>query len=111
MLPKKHRTQRKQTHHGDWRTYHSLNISARVSKTNEVETKFSFVVSGRISKKAATRNLLKRHGRSIVQLLLGEIKPSFVVIFFFKKGAVGLSYENLTQEIKNILKESNILKT
>ena len=86
------------------------NISLRYFKTNkENNPKFSFVVSKAVDKKAVNRNLLKRRGYSIARKHIKKIKNNCFFIFFFKKGAVKLSFKDLEEEIVYLLKKSKTL--
>jgi len=92
------------------RTYNSLNISLSVTK-NKVNTpsKFSFVSSSKVSKKAIKRNLLRRRGYYIIRKNKTQIKPGFICVLFFKKGAVNLNYKEIEDEILTLLKKSKLL--
>lgn len=73
------------------------------------ESKFSFVVSGKVSKKATERNLLKRRGYVIIKKILALKKIPIAGVFFSKSGATKLSYDALKQEINNLLTKARIL--
>lgn len=77
---------------------------------NIQESKFSFVVSNKISKKATERNLLKRRGSVIIvqNNLLTTIPVAGV--FFAKKGATALSYKALASEINSLLVKAHLNK-
>lgn len=84
-----------------------------IKKERECEGKsfFSFVVSGKVSKKAVERNLLRRRGYAAVRLVSKNIQPCFVCVFYFKKPALSLSYKKLEGEITTILKNTHVLPT
>lgn len=73
-------------------------------------SKFSFVISSKISKKATERNLFKRRGRHILRKLKDRLKNGFVGAFFAKKGANSVVFDSLEGEIVSLFKKSDILK-
>jgi ribonuclease P protein component len=75
-------------------------------------SKFSFVVSRKISKKAVERNRLKRHGYAALEITKHPPpKTSIVAIFFAKKNATKLSYQKIKNEVGELLKKAGILNT
>jgi len=88
----------------------SLNLkvySNPLSETNK--TKFSFIVSKKVSNKAVKRNLLKKRGYSILDEVLDKTKDGFVCIFFFKKESLGVDFNDLKKEILLLLKKSSVI--
>lgn len=73
------------------------------------ETRFSFVVSKKVSNKAVKRNFLKKRGYSVIKDISVNINKGFVCVFFFKKSALTLSYVDLKKEISSLLKKSRVL--
>ena len=67
---------------------------------------FSFVVSKKIAKHAATRNLLKRRGRHILKNSVRDMKQPASGIFFFKKGSNTLSFDVLQEEMLSLLTQA-----
>ncbi len=92
------------------KTFHSNNITLRVLKSSHNITKFSFIVSRKVSSKAPKRNLLRRRGSSVVAKLDKKIKNGFICIFYIKKGAVIISYSKIEEEIVFLIKKANIMK-
>ncbi len=90
---------------------HSANLSLRVTKTQKGLSKFSFVVSKKVSKSAVVRNLLRRRGYSALQSALDREKIStggFLGAFFFKKGADKLDFKSIQSEVVFLLKKGGI---
>jgi len=114
MLPKKRKVNRETFASilKKGRSFHSKNISIRVysSKNKEEDSRFSFVVSKKISNNANKRNLLKRRGYDVVKGVIKNIKKGFIGIFFYKKGILDLSYLEIRDEIVFLLKKSDALK-
>ena len=68
---------------------------------------FYFVVSGKIIKKANKRNLFKRRGRHITRSQ--KTKDGHIAIFFAKKGAGDLEFNDFKVEILDLMQKSGIL--
>ena len=68
---------------------------------------FYFVVSGKIIKKANKRNLFKRRGRHITRSQ--KTKDGNIAIFFAKKGAGDLEFNDFKVEILDLMQKSGIL--
>ena len=73
------------------------------------ENKFSFVVSGKVSKKTTERNLLKRRGYAVIKKNGVLKKIPLAGVFFAKSGATKLSYSALEQEINSLLVKARIV--
>lgn len=77
---------------------------------NQPLSSFSFVISGKIAKKATERNLFKRRGRHIIRKLKNKINNGFVGAFFAKSGSTKVSFSEIEKEIESLLAKSGILK-
>jgi ribonuclease P protein component len=86
---------------------HSPHLSLKIVKNKE--NRFSFVVSKKVTKSAVKRNLLRRRGYSIVGDIIESIKSPIIGIFFFKKGAENISFQELKEEILFLLKKLNVI--
>lgn len=94
--------------------FHSQNLSLRVMKTQKGLSKFSFVVSKKVSKSAVVRNLLRRRGYSVLKDSIGKdskdtMNTGVVGAFFFKKGAEKLGFSELQEETVFLLKKAKVL--
>lgn len=76
---------------------------------NTPDSKFSFVVSGKVSKKATERNLLKRRGYVVIKKNPALKKIPIAGVFFAKNGATKLSYAALEQEINSLLAKARLI--
>ena len=72
-------------------------------------SKFSFVVSGKVSKKAVIRNRLKRRGYYVIRKILPDIKKGYIAVFFLKKEIIGIPYVEFEKQILFLLKKSKLL--
>jgi len=111
MLPKKRKIERSLfSFFIKNKSFQSKNVSLKVcfSDDSKKETKFSFVVSKKVSNLANKRNLLKRRGYHIVENIK-NIKKGFICIFYFKKSVINLPYKEIKEEVIKLLKESSIV--
>ena len=104
MLAKKHRIDRKLFEEvaKKGKSFSSPYLSLKTAPTAENQSRFAFVVSSKVAKKAVDRNKIKRRARNIVQKLLVKIKKQINAIIFFKKGAEKLTFSELEKEINDI---------
>jgi len=81
----------------------------KVSKSKLSYSRFGFVVSGKIDKRAVVRNSLKRKIRSCLEQNFKKIKPGYNMLFILKKEAVNKSAEELCLEVNSVLKAQKLL--
>ena len=86
---------------------HNFNFfSLRVLKLPpQDENRFAFVAPKKIFKKAVQRNLLRRRGYNAVKNEFGKSASSLAAVFFLKKGAEELNFEDFKNEIKIALRK------
>lgn len=83
------------------RTFHSDHLYLRVV-FSDTDSKVAFVVPKKVIKGAIQRNKIKRKGYNILKEL--DIKP-LKGIFFAKKGIEDVTFQQLEEEIVDILKK------
>lgn len=71
---------------------------------NQPQSRFGFVISAKVSKKAVERNLLKRRLREIIKHNLKTIKDGYDVVFLAKKNAIQLTFAQLQNEVLKMLR-------
>ena len=71
-------------------------------------SRFGFVVSARVAKKAVTRNRLRRQMSEMIRLNLKKIKNGFDVVLIAKFKSAGISYGDLEDTLLGLLKNMNI---
>ncbi len=81
----------------------------RYKKNNLTNSRFGFVISAKVSKKAVDRNKIRRRASEIIRLNIDNIRSGFDIIFVIKKEACGVEYSELENNILNSLKERNLL--
>jgi len=82
---------------------------ALVDRKDTKPTRFGFVVSTKISKKAVARNKVKRNLKNAVQRLLSEVGGGYDVIFLAKREILAKDLLELETEVKNIFKKIKLL--
>jgi ribonuclease P protein component len=84
-------------------------LSLRAAATDLPATRFCFVVSKRVSKKASARNLVKRRLRAAASALMRRIIPGFDCAVIARSGAEKKTYRELAVEMEKILAKSRLL--
>lgn len=79
-------------------------------KNTEKESRFTFVVSTKVDKKAIVRNRIKRQLRAAVQELLPQIIPGFDVIIIVKKSALDLEFSEIVKQLQFALSKIRVYK-
>lgn len=90
--------------------YFSENFLAlKVVENNLKTSRFGFMVSKKISKKAVVRNRIKRLLRESVRLMQIEVKSGFDMVFISRSGIVKKSLKEISGTVKKLLKKSGLL--
>ena len=85
-------------------------LSLRVIKNNLRNSRFGFIVSQKVSKKATTRNKIKRRLRAIARVELPGIKNGFDVILVANPGLEGKDFWELEKIVDNVFKKAKLFK-
>lgn len=83
-------------------------ISPQVLKTQP--SRFGFIISTKVHKKAVKRNRAKRLLTEAVLSLSSKIKPGFDVVFLAKKKIIDISLEEIKKEVKRLFIEAELIK-
>lgn len=69
-------------------------------------SRFAVIVAKKVSKKAVTRNLIKRKVMEIIRLKLFQIKPGFDLAFIAKPEIKGKKYKEIEAVALSLLKRA-----
>jgi len=72
-------------------------------KADGSQSRFGFVISAKVSKKATERNLLKRRMREIVRGSIKSIAGGYNFVFIARKSSLDLNFNELKEEIIRLL--------
>ena len=80
----------------------------RVVKNNFKKSRFGFMVSQKVSKKAALRNKIKRRLRAIVKIKIPKTKEGFDIIMIASPGLEKKDFWELEEIVENIFKKADL---
>lgn len=72
-------------------------------------TRFTFVVSTKVDKKAVVRNRLKRQLREVIRGVLPRVSGGFDVLIIAKSSSLGLDFAGLTKQMTFALQKIKLL--
>ena len=102
MLPRRYKLKReshfkKIFHQG--KAYQGEFIRLKVLKNNLKISRFAFIVSLKVSKKASQRNKIKRRLEEIVRLRLNQIKPGLDLIISVSPEIISQNYQTIEKKL------------
>jgi ribonuclease P protein component len=113
MLPKKYRL----VSRGDFTGVFDARSTARsgpitllYKKTEKIFSRFGFVVSGTVSKKAVRRNRIRRQLHEIIRTHLFLVRGGYDAVFRTYPDILDMSYQDISKHVEIILKKSGIMK-
>jgi len=74
-------------------------------------SRFAFIVSNKIDKKAHHRNHLRRWLSAAILPLVLKIKPGFDGVFLAKKTATQANYSQIENDVKKIFKKVKLISS
>lgn len=72
-------------------------------------SRFGFIISTKVHKKAVKRNRAKRLLSEVLSSLMAKIKPGFDVVFLAKKKLVGADLKEIKSEIKKLFAKAGVV--
>jgi len=103
-MPKAHRLTREDfSSRPPTRRLHGALFSLSASPRASGGAKFACVVSKKVALKAHDRNLLKRRCREAARTYLKHLKAPLALVAQAKKQAVGASFADIREDIKNLI--------
>lgn len=82
----------------------------KIKKSNSKKSKFGFVISRKINKKAVARNKIKRRLRGIIKGEISKIEPGVDAVLIVKKDIEKKDFLEIKKTTIRLLKEAGILK-
>lgn len=113
MLPKENRLKKDKDFQRVYlkgKTFQNNFIIVKTLKTEGLFTRFGFVISNKISKKATIRNKLKRRLREIIRLNLSNFIEGFDIIIIPKKNILTENFDSVKNNLISLFKEIKIFK-
>lgn len=116
-LPKAHRLRKRQDYRavykGGIRRYspHLTLIALKEQQSEDFArpTKLGISISKKVSKKAVTRNRIKRQIKGAIQSNLDAISPGWKIVITVKPKAIECKYEHFLRELEELLKKAKII--
>lgn len=84
-------------------------LSVKSVKSNLSQSRFGFVVSARVSKKAVERNKMKRRLKDVVRKNMDNIKAGFDVIVIASPLSNKAKYQIIKEDLMGLLKKLKLL--
>lgn len=112
MLPKENRLKKKKDFEQvfkEGKGFEEDFLFLKIRKSKSKETRFGFVVSQKVSKKAVVRNKIKRRLREIIREEIPLIQKGTNGVFVIKKNIVKKDFQEVRDVIIRLLKKSGIL--
>jgi ribonuclease P protein component len=94
-------------HDGKLRRTEILDI--RVRANNASCSRFGFIVSSKVDKRAVVRNRLRRQMSEIIKNNFKNIASGFDIVLVAKKEIIGKPFFEIEESLKNILKKAGPL--
>lgn len=85
-------------------------VFLKLQRNSLKQTRFCWVVNLKISKKATTRNKIKRQFKEIIRENLKSIKPGFDVAIIAKPEIVNKNYQEIKYALEGLLQKTKIYK-
>ncbi|MCK5475746.1 MAG: ribonuclease P protein component [Candidatus Pacebacteria bacterium] len=85
-------------------------LAVKFIGNKELFSRFGFIVSKKISKKAVERNRIKRILRESIRLSKSQIKKGYDIILITRNGIESRTYREISNTVEKLLMKSGLLK-
>lgn len=112
MLPKDNRLKNKKDFERIFKlgkSYKEDFLYLKLIKNNLKNSRFGFIVSSKVSKKAVIRNQIRRRLRELVRIMLPEIKKKIDAVIIIKPNLKIIDFWELEKKIKKLFKKAGIM--
>lgn len=89
-------------------SFKSRSFILKITKNNLGKSRFGFIVSKKVSKKAVVRNKIKRRLRSIIKQNLKDIKKGMDVVLIILSGIEKKNFTELKEELITAFQKAKI---
>lgn len=112
MLPRQNRLKKKELEgvFKEGKGFKEDFIFLKITKNNLKVSRFGFVVSQKVSKKATLRNKIKRRLRAGVQTRLAKIKKGWDMVLVAVPGLETKNVWEIEEAINKLFKKANVLQ-
>lgn len=84
-------------------------FTVRIAKNNLSYSRFGFIVSKKIDKRASARNSIKRRFRSCIEIVLDRIKKEYDMLFLLKREAGKKAQDEFCRSLHMFLNKEKLL--
>jgi len=84
-------------------------LSLKLTENNLKVSRFAFVVSLKVSKKAFLRNKIRRKLREIIKANLSKLKTGFDVVFTVRQGLETKNSQEVAEIVNELLKRAKLI--
>jgi len=118
MLNKKHRITKqkefdqffgKQFKQNNGRNISSQGLLLKILPSELDYSRFGFMISNKVDKRATTRNRLKRQIREVVRLNLQNLKGKVDALLIINSAMKGKEYSEIEKEVLSLLRKAGLL--
>jgi len=81
-------------------SFYTRVLGFKVIKTDTEISRFGILLGTKVSKKAVTRNLLKRRIREIIQSNLNNLKPGFDLVIMVLPASLNLEFKDMEEALE-----------
>lgn len=89
--------------------FHFPLFSLLVAKNGLGASRFGFIVSNKIHKRATKRNRVKRLLREGVRLQISKVRPGYDFVFLAKKRILGQDFLTVSEAVQKAFKKAGLL--
>ena len=116
MLPPLYRIRKKEEFEKIFHSKKTARVTSEfftlyVTQSRETHSRFGFVVSTKVSKKATARNKLKRRMRAVAARAFPAVKTGVDVVLVARPQAEKATFQEIAKTITNLLQTSRLIST
>ncbi|MGH9856394.1 MAG: ribonuclease P protein component [Acidobacteriota bacterium] len=82
----------------------------KYARNSETVSRYGFVISKAVDKRAVVRNRIRRVFRSCIEEVQEKIVPGYDMLFFLEKGIINKQRQEVLQEVLLQFKKHNLLQ-